>query len=211
MALPPEGEEAMKSGSGGSAAPKAAKAEEPASGGPEAGPASGGPQEAGPASGGPEEAGPASGGQTGTKKSLLDYALHYLDSDVLYYAHVSEAEAQKHQEQYSCEPLVVQKVVVVQNGSYGWTAAQRGWKPMPGDPVKIELLFKGGANDLRQINRPEPGGGCGITPLKIHFIDHRCNQIYFKFDLFGLFCPGTINLINSMGSGMNFHVFWYRK
>ena len=178
MALPPEGEEAMKSGSGGSAAPKAAKAEEPASGGPEAGPASGGPQEAGPASGGlqeagpasggPEEAGPASGGQTGTKKSLLDYALHYLDSDVLYYAHVSEAEAQKHQEQYSCEPLVVQKVVVVQNGSYGWTAAQRGWKPMPGDPVKIELLFKGGANDLRQINRPEPGvggGGWGIAPL----------------------------------------------
>ena len=163
MALPPEGEEAMASGSGGSAAPQAAKAEEPASGGPEAGPASGGPQEAGPASGGPEEAGPASGGQTGTKKSLLDYALHYLDSDVLYYAHVSEAEAQKHQEQYSCEPLVVQKVVVVQNGSYGWTAAQRGWKPLPGDAVEIELLFKGGANDLRQINRPEPGVGGGAV------------------------------------------------
>ena len=93
MALPPEGEQAVASGSGASAAPKAAKAEEPASGGPEAGPASGGPQEAGPASGGPqeagpasggpEEAGPASGGQTGTKKGLLDYALHYLDSDVL--------------------------------------------------------------------------------------------------------------------------------
>ena len=53
MALPPAGEEAMASGSGGSAAPQAAKAEEPASGGPEAGPASGGPEEAGPASGGP--------------------------------------------------------------------------------------------------------------------------------------------------------------
>ena len=47
MALPPEGERIMASGSGGSAAPKAAAAEGPASGGPEAGPASGGP-EAGP-------------------------------------------------------------------------------------------------------------------------------------------------------------------
>ena len=173
MALPPEGEQAVASGSGASAAPKAAKAEEPASGGPEAGPASGGPQEAGPASGGPEEAGPASGGQTGTKKSLLDYALHYLDSDVLYYAHVSEAEAQKHQERYKCAPLVVQKTVVVQNGSYGWTAAQRGWKPMPGDPVKIELLFKGGANDLRQINRPKPGGGLWDHPPYLKNTFHR--------------------------------------
>ena len=129
------------------------------------GPSSGGPEEAGPSSGGPEEAGPANGGPTGISKNLLDYALHYLDSDVLYYAHVSEAEAQKHQRLYECEPLVVQEKVVVQNGSYGWTAAQRGWKPLPGDAVEIELLFKGGANDLRQINRPEPGGGgCGITP-----------------------------------------------
>ena len=55
IALPPEGEQAMASGSGGSAAPKAAAAEGPASGGPEAGPASGGP-----------EAGPASGGLTDT-------------------------------------------------------------------------------------------------------------------------------------------------
>ena len=44
MALPPEGEQAMASGSGGSAAPKAAAAEGPASGGPKAGPASGGPE-----------------------------------------------------------------------------------------------------------------------------------------------------------------------
>ena len=55
MGLPPEGERIMASGSGGSAAPKAAAAEGPASGGPEAGPASGGP-----------EAGPASGGLTDT-------------------------------------------------------------------------------------------------------------------------------------------------
>ena len=44
MGLPPEGERIMASGSGGSAAPKAAAAEGPASGGPEAGPASGGPE-----------------------------------------------------------------------------------------------------------------------------------------------------------------------
>ena len=54
----------MASGSGGSAAPKAAAAEGPASGGPKAGPASGGP-EAGPASGGPE-AGQTIGGLTDT-------------------------------------------------------------------------------------------------------------------------------------------------
>ena len=68
MALPPEGEQAVASGSGASAAPKAAKAEEPAGGGPEAGPASGG----------PEEAGPASGGLSVTKKSLLFSLCHTL-------------------------------------------------------------------------------------------------------------------------------------
>ena len=182
MALPPEGEQAVASGSGASAAPKAAKAEEPASGGPESGPASGGPHEArlpppppppppplvplaGPASGGPVEAGPASGGLTGTKKEILDYALHYLDSDVLYYAEVSEAEAQEHQRLYKCEPLVVQKTIVMQNGSVAWrNHAQRGWNPLPGDAVYIEHLFKRGANDLRQINRPKPGGGLWDHP-----------------------------------------------
>ena len=145
MALPPEGEQAVASGSGASAAPKAAKAEEPASGGPEAGPASGGPQEAGPASGGPEEAGPASGGLSGTKKSLLAYALHYLDSDVIYFLEVSEVVAQQHRRQYGCEPLVVEQVVV-QKRSHGWTASLRGWKPVPGDQINIEFLFKGGLN-----------------------------------------------------------------
>ena len=142
----------MASGSGASAAPKAAKAEEPASGGPEAGPASGGPQEAGPASGGPEEAGPASGGLSGTKNifkskslSLLAYALHYLDSDVIYFLEVSEVVAQQHRRQYGCEPLVVEQVVV-QKRSHGWTASLRGWTPVPGDQINIEFLFKGGLN-----------------------------------------------------------------
>ena len=87
-----------------------------------------------------------------------------MDSDVLYYAHASEAEAQKHQMLYKCEPLVVQKTIVMQNGSVAWSLAQRGWEPLPGDAVYIEHLFKRGANDLRQINRPEPGGGLWDHP-----------------------------------------------
>ena len=79
------------------------------------------------------------------KAFYLAYAIHYLDSDVIYFLEVSEVVAQQHRRQYGCEPLVVEQVVV-QKGSHGWTANQQGWKPVPGNPVDIEFLFKVGLN-----------------------------------------------------------------
>ena len=109
----------------GSAAPKAAAAEGPASGGPEAGPASGVPDWA--ETGWPDD-------------GLLAYALKFLTSDVIYFQEVSEADMEQHKRLHGCEPLVTAPVVL-QRGSHQWTALVRGWRPKPGSVhVKMASL-----------------------------------------------------------------------
>ena len=97
MALP---ELPDSSGSGGSAAPKAAAAERSSGSGGSAAPKAAAAE--GPASGGPE-AGPASGGPPDLDNALLScYALKYLTSEVMYFQEVSEADMQQHKTRHGC-------------------------------------------------------------------------------------------------------------
>ena len=93
----------------------------------------------GPASGGPDA------GPEGPKKTMLPIALEYLRSDVVYFQHISEEQAERHEAEWYRKPLVVQRLLM-EKRSYLWTVRQRqlDWKPSRGEAINILDLFAGG-------------------------------------------------------------------